>query len=210
MPTKNKGQRDGTAISAKGQKRVKDILNAARHVLIEDGYSQFSLRNISGRAGIHLSNLQYYFPGKNKLIQGLVYFIGKEYEENYQALFVNQPNDPRIRFEIVINYLLSDIKDAKTRRFFIQLWALLESFDAHSSVLLNKLYSLQISQMNTLIASINPVLSKGKLQQRSAMISAMIEGMMLMLDGADEKLTAHESEIADEMRIQIIRIAMDN
>jgi hypothetical protein len=42
------------------------------------------------------------------------------------------------------------------------------------------------------------------------MISAIIEGMMLMLDGADEKLSSHESGIVDEMRMQIIRIAMDN
>jgi hypothetical protein len=77
-------------------------------------------------------------------------------------------------------------------------------------MLLNKLYALQISQINTLIAAINPVLSKGRLQQRSAMISAIIEGMMLMLDGADEKLSSHESGIVDEMRMQIIRIAMDN
>ena len=79
MPTKNIGQRGGSAINVKGQKRVKDILNAACNVLIEDGYSQFSLRNIARSAGIHLSNLQYYFAGKNELIHGLVYFIGEEY-----------------------------------------------------------------------------------------------------------------------------------
>ena len=206
---KSKGNRTGTAIRAKGQKRVLDILKAARNILIEDGYTQFSLRNIAGRAGIHLSNLQYYFAGKDELIHGLMDFIAKEYEENYTALFTNQSDDPRIRFETVINFLLVDIKDAKTRRFFIQLWALLESSDAHSGVLLNELYAMQISQINALIAAINPGLSEGRLQQRSAMISAMIEGMMLMLDDADKKLSAHESGIEEEMRLQIMRIAMD-
>ena len=125
-----KGKRSGTAVRAKGQKRVTDIFNAARAVLIEDGYTQFSLRNIASRAGIHLSNLQYYFPGKDKLIHGLLEFIANSYDEKYSELFNNLPSDPELRFQAVIKHLLADIKDAKTRRFFIQLWALLESSDA--------------------------------------------------------------------------------
>jgi hypothetical protein len=53
-------------------------------------------------------------------------------------------------------------------------------------------------------------LSEGKIQQRSAMITAMIEGMMLMYDDADAKLEKHETWIAEEMRLQIMRIVMDN
>ena len=43
VATKSKGKRGGKAVRAKGQKRVKEILNAARDILIEDGYTQFSL-----------------------------------------------------------------------------------------------------------------------------------------------------------------------
>jgi len=208
--TKNKGKRCGTAIRAKGQKRVLDILNAARDILIEDGYSQFSLRNIAGRAGIHLSNLQYYFAGKDELIHGLMDFIGKEYEDKYEELDIGVIEDAHIRFEAILKFLTADIKDARTRRFFIQLWALLESSDAHSGVLLNELYAIQITQFNKLISIINSGLSEGKIQQRSAMITAMIEGMMLMYDDADAKLEKHETGIAEEMRLQIMRIVMDN
>ena len=208
--TKNKGKRCGTAIHAKGQKRVLDILNAARDILIEDGYSQFSLRNIAGRAGIHLSNLQYYFAGKDELIHGLMDFIGKEYEDKYEELDIGVIEDAHIRFEAILKFLTADIKDARTRRFFIQLWALLESSDAHSGVLLNELYAIQITQFNKLVSIINPGLSEGKIQQRSAMITAMIEGMMLMYDDADAKLEKHETWIAEEMRLQIMRIVMDN
>ena len=209
VATKSKGQRSGTAIRAKGQQRITDIFNAARAILIEDGYTQFSLRNIASRAGIHLSNLQYYFPGKDELIHGLLESIANSYDEKYSELFDNLPEEPEVRFQAAVEYLISDIRDAKTRRFFIQLWALLESSDAHSGILLNELYALHIVKLNSLIALINPALSEGRLQQRSAMIAAMIEGMMLMIDDADTNLSSDESGIEEEMQKQIIRIALD-
>ncbi len=210
IAAKNRGKRTGTAIRAKGQQRVTDILNAARAILIEDGYIQFSLRNVAGRAGIHLSNLQYYFAGKDELIHGLMEFIGQGYMDKYEELFSTLPQDGELRFEAVLDYLISDIKDAETRRFFIQFWALLESSDAHSGVLLNELYDLQIKQLNFLVAGINPDLSEGRIQQRSAMIAAMIEGMMLMFIDADAKLSPHESGIEEEMKKQILRIALED
>ena len=203
-------KRSGTAIRAKGQQRVSDILQAARETLVEDGYTQFSLRNVAGRAGIHLSNLQYYFPGKDELIHGLLEFIAAGYESKYEEIFKDLSEDPHTRFEAVLRYLVSDIANPSTRRFFVQLWALLESSDAHSGVLLNELYALQINYLTDLVGRINPRLSPGKVQQRSAMISAMIEGMMLMLRDADERISGDEAGIEDEMIKQLKRIALDD
>ncbi len=202
-------KRSGTAIRAKGQRRVNEILQAARDILVEDGYTQFSLRNVAGRAGIHLSNLQYYFSGKDELIHGLLEFIAGSYEDKYEEIFRELPEDPATRFEAVLRYLVSDIANPGTRRFFIQLWALLESSDAHSGVLLNELYALQLNYLTDLVHKVNPQLSPGKVQQRAAMISAMIEGMMLMLGDADEKTADNEAGIEDEMLKQFMRIAMD-
>ncbi|NKB39241.1 MAG: TetR family transcriptional regulator [Gammaproteobacteria bacterium] len=207
--TRNRGKRSGTAIRAKGQKRVVAILEASRAILIEDGYTQFSLRNIAGRAGIHLSNLQYYFPGKDELIHGLMEFIADKYLQTYETLFKKLPDGPEARLNAAIEYLLTDIRNSKTRRFFVQLWALLESSDAHSGVLLNEMYALHISTLNSLIAEVSPHLSPGILQQRATMIASLIEGMMLMIEDADEKLQPGEAAIEDELKKQILRIAMD-
>lgn len=206
---KTRGTRSGTAIRAKGRQRVSDILNAARAILIEEGYTQFSLRNVASRAGIHLSNLQYYFPGKDELLHGLMAHIGREYEDNYEALFRELPRKARPRFEAVLRYLITDIRNPDTRRFFVQLWALLESSDAHSGVLLNELYAIQINYMVDLVSELNPGLSPGQVQQRTAMISAMIEGMMLMIDDADQKLAGKEAPIEEAMIRQLMRIAED-
>lgn len=205
--SKTTGKRAGTAVRAKGQKRVEDILKAAKTLLIEQGYEQFSLRNIAGMAGIHLSNLQYYFPGKDELIHALMKSVAAEYKKNYEEMFSNLPDEPILRFESVVKFHISDIKNARTRRFFIQFWALLEASDVHTGVLLDELYSYNINDWTGLIRQINPELSAGQTQQRATMISALIEGMMLMIRDADISLEKGEEAIEDVLTKQIYQIA---
>ena len=58
-----------TTISGKGKKRISEIMEACKTVLIDKGYTQFSLRNIAREAGMHLSNLQYYFHTREELLK---------------------------------------------------------------------------------------------------------------------------------------------
>jgi hypothetical protein len=46
-------------------------------------------------------------------------------------------------------------------------------------------------------------------QQRAAIITSLIDGMMLMLEDADTDTAEDEPRIEMEMRKQIIRVAMD-
>lgn len=69
---KDLGNRQGTAVQQKGRARVKQILDAATALLIEEGYGQFTMRQLSERLDIRLSNLQYYFPSRTLLIQKLL------------------------------------------------------------------------------------------------------------------------------------------
>ena len=197
------------APSAKGRKRISDIMEACRTVLIDKGYTQFSLRNVTREAGMHLSNLQYYFRTREELIKGLIDYNSQSYLETYTERFATLPTQPHPRFLAVIDYLIEDIRDPLTRRFFIQFWALLDASGAHTERLLNDMYAPHIKSLNEHLAGLNPLLSPGVRQQRAAMIAAMIEGMMLMLEEADNELEDSEEGIEAEMRKQIMRIAMD-
>ena len=199
--------RSGTAVRAKGQQRLRDILDAARAILVEDGYSQFSLRNIAQRAGIHLSNLQYYFPGKDELIHALMEKVAADYKACYEEIFSALPDDPALRFDAAIDYHLADIRSADTRRFFIQLWALLEASDVHTGILLDRLYAYHIDELSIMIRRLNGDLSEGRIRQNAALIAAMLEGMMLMIRDADTALGLGEASIEDIIKKQILRIA---
>lgn len=194
--------------SRKGQDREHAVLHAARRVLVQSGYTQFSLRNVAAEAGMHLSNLQYYFPTRNALIQRMLAFVEEHYERKYAERFTTLPADPMPRFVAMVEYLIDDIHSPQTRRFFIQLWALLESTDRRAQ-LLNSLYSGHIASVARYINDINPGLSLRIRQQRATMIVAMIDGMMLMLDDADLHTRPGEPAISAAMRNQILRIATD-
>ena len=185
-------------------------MEACKTVLIDKGYTQFSLRNIAREAGIHLSNLQYYFRTREELIKALNRLQQPVlFSKNTRNAFATLPTTPHLRFLAVIDYLIEDIRDPLTRRFFIQFWALLDASGAHTDRLLNDMYAPHIQTLNQFIAELNPLLSPGVRQQRAAMIASMIEGMMLMLEEADNDLGENEAGIETELRKQIIRIAMD-
>jgi len=199
------------ATSEKGRERIAAILAAARDVLVEKDYTQFSLRNIAAAANIHLSNLQYYFPSREALIHALCADVVRQYEERYEERFRPLPALPYPRFIAVLDYLIEDIREPRTRRFFVQMWALLESADATGAgALLEELYSAHIQNLADYIAELNPGLARGACRQRAAMIAAMIEGMMLLLSNADRELDAGEPRIELEMRKQLLRIATDS
>ena len=198
-----------TTISGKGKKRISEIMEACKTVLIDKGYTQFSLRNIAREAGMHLSNLQYYFHTREELLKSLIDYNSQSYLQKYTELFATLPTTPYPRFLAVIDYLIEDIRDPMTRRFFIQFWALLDASGAHTDRWLNDMYAPHIQSLNKHIGELNPLLSPGVRQQRAAMIAAMIEGMMLMLEEANNDLREGEAGIESEMRKQIIRIAMD-
>lgn len=200
--------RAGETRSTKGQDREDAVLRAARRVLVEAGYTQFSLRNVALEAGMHLSNLQYYFPTREALILRLLGDVEEGYERKYAEKFASLPPEPMPRFVAMIDFLIADIHSAETRRFFIQLWALLEATDRKAQ-LLNSLYSGHINSLVGYIHEINPGLPQRVLQQRAAMIAAMIDGMMLMLDDAEAHTRRGEETIAMAMRRQIVRIATD-
>jgi TetR/AcrR family transcriptional regulator len=198
------------ASSEKGKKRITEIMEACRSVLIDKGYTQFSLRNIAKEAGIHLSNLQYYFRTREDLLGELISYNANTYFEDYDRLYDSLPSTPYPRFVAVLDYLIEDIKNPLTRRYFIQLWALLDASDEHSGKLLNDMYAPQITHLNKHLKDLNPDLSPGLRQQRAAIITSMIDGMMLMLEDADSDNAKDEPGIEMEMRKQIIRIAMDH
>jgi AcrR family transcriptional regulator len=202
--------RPPAARSAKGHARVRDILIAARTVLIEKDYAHFSLRNIAASAGIHLANLQYYFSTREMLIEALLDHVVQHYDESIQARLAPLPDMPYPRFLAMVDYFLEDMRDAQTRRFFIQLYALFESCDASGdATLLNRFAAPYIRRLASCIAELNPDLSPGERRQRAAMIGAMIDGMMVMLLEADTQLAPGQPEIDAAMRKQILRMALD-
>ena len=156
------------------------IVEAARELLLTEGYAQFSMRNVAGRAGVHLANVQYYFRTRDDLVRALLEDTGARYRASYDELRANAPADRIARFLAVIDFNLKDIAAWETRRYFIQLWALLTEIDGHSGHLMNDLYAIDIELLSECVTELVPEAEPAEVRRRASLIAAMIEGMVVV------------------------------
>jgi AcrR family transcriptional regulator len=156
------------------------IVLAARELLLTEGYPQFSMRNVAARAGVHLANVQYYFKTRDDLVRALLEDTGARYRASYDELHAKAPSDPTARFRAVINFNLRDIAAWETRRYLIQLWALLAEIDGRSGNLMNDLYAIDIQQLSEFVAELAPEAKPAEVRRRASLIAAIIEGMVVV------------------------------
>jgi len=156
------------------------IVLAARELLMTQGYAQFSMRNVAARAGLHLANVQYYYKTREALVKALLDDTGERYRSSYQELRARGPTDREARFKAVVEFNLKDIATSETRRYFIQLWALLTEIDGRAGHLMNDLYAIDIQQLSDCIADLVPDTDAAEVRRRASILAAMIEGMVVV------------------------------
>lgn len=196
------------ASRTRGKARVDDILKAAEEVLIEAGYGRFTLRSVAEAAGVRLNHLTYYFPTKRDLVLALLHGVAKSYAGAVDRVLAAVPNTPTARFMAWIDFLIDDCWTARTRRFFIQLWGLMESEDAYSGTMLREFYDVDVRELFKLLKELSPHMDDDELHQRATIIAGLIEGMMLFADTGKDK--RRENAIRANTRKQIFKIATED
>lgn len=158
------------------------ILEAARHLIAEEGSANFSMRSVAARSGIHLKSLQYYFKTKRDMLSAVVnYTFEHYYFEMYGKLFQeNALSDPAERFGLVIDYLLDDLSDPFTGKLFPELWAL-ATRDKDVRAAMDVFYLRHLESLERMMGHLNPTLDERTRKQRAALIGMMIEGLVLIL-----------------------------
>jgi AcrR family transcriptional regulator len=163
-----------------GNETASRIVLAAREILMDEGYAHFSMRNVASRAGMHLNNVQYYFKTREHLVRALLQDTGSRYRASYDKLLAVAPAEPVARFNALVEFNLKDVSTWETRRFFIQLWALLITLDDRSGSLLDDLYAIDIEQLSGFIAELAPGTAPAEIRRRASVLAAMIEGMVVV------------------------------
>src|ERR1700730_16436367 len=126
-----------------GNDTASRILLTACTLLMNKGYAQFSMRNVAANAGAHLANVQYYFPTREDLVRALLDDTSARYLASFKRLRAKAPDDRVARFTAVVEFCLRDVATEETRRFSIQLWALLSTMDGASGSLMNDLHAVE-------------------------------------------------------------------
>jgi AcrR family transcriptional regulator len=194
------GRRTGNDTAAR-------IVLAARELLMKEGYAQFSMRNVAARAGLHLANVQYYYKTREDLVKALLDDTGERYRHSYGELRAKGPTDREARFKAVVEFNLKDIATSETRRYFIQLWALLTEIDGRVGHLMNDLYAIDIQQLSDCIADLVPDTDAAEVRRRASILAAMIEGMVVVR-GAHSRNPAELKKLMARAQGMAMQIAL--
>ena len=167
------------AKTPKGRAKISQILEVARSIFIQGGYAEMTMRQVAERSGITLSNLQHYFPTRENLLQGLLEWVTNSYDPPFSEIEASDAA-PAARLEAALRYFLQDAIRPETERLFVEIWSL-ATRDAMVRTIFDKMYTHQRQNLGRLLASANPGLSHEEVQQRAALASMQIEGLMLLI-----------------------------
>lgn len=199
--------RSGTGTRRSGQAAVRRILRSAHAVLAKSGPAQFSMRNVATGAGLRLANLQYYFPTRDALLDALLQDIGRRYRDTYRRCLERAGADRKERFAAILNFNLEDVGKRATRRYFVQLWALLDGLDGGSGRRLKELYAIDIEQLSERIHELDAQASAAEVRRRATLLAAMIEGLMVVR-GAHSTQARETEKLLDDARELAFAIAL--
>lgn len=198
--------RQGTAVQAKGQRRVDEILDAATAVLVEEGYAQLTTRKIAARVGIRLSNVQYYFSTKQALLQALVERSIEQYYEVLRTKAARGSKSPKTQLLYSIDYVLRSHAKPEIAILFKELWAL-AAHDKDAARVMDSFYAKWCEMATELVMELNPDISRRKAERRAILIIGLVDGHVLFT-GAGSTPSPALRGIDKEMKDAALRIAM--
>lgn len=201
--SKDMGNRPGTAVQRKGRERVEQILDAATEFLIEEGHGQFTMSQLAKRLNIRISNLQYYFPSREQLIQKLLQrFLDVSLDEMSAFSTANTP--PRKRLLASVDYILKDQEQESSCKIFWELWAL-SVRDEKIGEAMASFYENYCNIVYDMLFALNPQVPSRKLRRISVLVVSMIEGLSLMR-GFGKQRHSHLQGIEKELRETILKL----
>ena len=199
-------RKPGSAVFAKGQRRLLAILNSAEQLVVDEGYARFSMRKVASNAGVSLAALQHYFPTLQLLIAALVRHLVDRYKAEISSLPDFSSKSPARRFNALVNYSLRELKREHNRTLIAELWAMALR-DKRVAVVMDEMTEEYKQAYELAVAGINPKLSAAKRAQRAVLIVALIDGIDVFVQSSDGSHTG-DKQIERGVRQHIRSIAM--
>ncbi len=91
------------------------ILEAARQVLHEDGYSGLSTRSVAAAANVPLSQIQYHFGSKDGMMLALFEYMNNRLLERQEAMFADAGLSFSEKWALACDFLDADIESGYVR-----------------------------------------------------------------------------------------------
>jgi AcrR family transcriptional regulator len=172
--------RHDKANSLKGKDRVTQIINAARDLLLEDGYSGITMRKVADRCGIKVGNLSYYYRTKPALIHDLMEAVLQSYMVEFEIIQENPDLTAEEKFIAIFDLIMEDLSTPETTKFFPELWAR-ANHDKNAAEVMNYIYEKVIDVFAGLVGELNSNLIGENRQKVALFIMACLEGHTIFI-----------------------------
>ncbi len=156
------------------------IIDAARTLLLEEGYGSFVFRKVAKLAGVEPGNVQYYFPSKRDLLWAVL----EPELENYQERLVIASQKGRTKnakLTEIVNFLFKDIIDEQTLFLWLSIWGM-AAHDEEISMMIRSWYRAYMETLSSLLCDAVPDISKEKADEAAVIITAQFDGLMVILN----------------------------
>jgi AcrR family transcriptional regulator len=170
--------RPGTATHQKGLARLLIILEAARNIFMEQGYTKLTMRKVATKANISIGNLNYYYRTKEDLLRDLLDYVINPYLEEFERARDNAGESPEKQLKAVLKFWIEDLATPETTVFFPECWAL-ANHNPFVATLIDDMYRKAREVLNELIPQINPTLTQKESEQIALYMCATMEGLTI-------------------------------
>lgn len=164
---------------SQGSKTVETILQAALHVLIEEGSGAFTLRRIAAQCDLQVGNVSRHFPRKEMLVQVLLDELLTSSEELLKRGVYEAKMPAEEALALIITGTLSDIETKRITHLITELWAMSNHNDFVAERV-EALYRYVHELIGSFVKEINPTLSADQVETVALYINASMEGTTVL------------------------------
>jgi AcrR family transcriptional regulator len=159
----------------KGQDTRERIIAAARAILVDEGYDNFVVRQISARVGIKPGNLQYYFANKKELLQAVLEPELARYHQAFASVTCDKSGKREVILAVV-DFLLQEVTRKAACNIWYTVWALAPQ-DQDISALMDDWYQKYLQELQSVIRSANPAISERRAGHIACILTAIMDGL---------------------------------
>jgi len=178
--TRESLNRPGTARYPKGKERVEMILNAAKNVLIKEGYSGLTMRNVAAGAGTTVGNLQYYYADKDRLLRDMLEYMVHGFFDDFNSILQDSNRTAEEKLVAYIDCIFEAFSIEDKGKFYPEFWAW-SNHDATAAKLMEEMYETGFVSLHGIIREINPKLTTREVKDMAITIVGSIEGLVVFL-----------------------------
>ena len=167
---------DQKGVSAKGARRIEQIVQAGSEILLAHGLWSVSKRRIANDLGISDGNIGYYFPTRQSLWNAVVRYELDEYYRRHHPPSQVAADDVQARFDEYILRYVGEYQDRFVRIFFSQILTVAE-VDEMIAGFRDEIYEDFLAQTVDRARPLVPGMDEQELEQRALLIVSLLEGL---------------------------------